>query len=130
MPLISPTLNPEFRPGRNRTGGTIGRFLVVKYDGTNAPDGITVTTADTDVAYGVTHHEAPDGTNVDCCKSGRHPVTASGVIAVGARLAPDANGKVKAAAAGDTIIGTAVDAATADNDVIAAELNIPAGGFW
>ncbi|MFZ5896820.1 MAG: capsid cement protein [Myxococcota bacterium] len=128
MPL-TPTMNPEFRPGRNRTGATIGRYLLMKADTANMPDGITATTADTDVPVGVTAANVPDGTNGDLCVRGRHPVTASGAIASGARIAPDAGGKVKAAAAGDAVIGHAVDAAAADNDIIAAELNIP-GSVW
>jgi len=126
MPLTSPTMAPEFRPGRNRTGGPLARYLLVKVDTGNTPDGIVVTATDTDVPKGVTHNASLDGQNVDVCIKGRHPCTASGVVAVGARVAPDAAGKVKAAEAGDTVIGFAVDPAAADNDVFTVELNIPA----
>jgi len=124
-----PQIAPEFRPGRNRSGSTIGKYLCVKRDASNLPNGLTLTAADTDVAVGVTGEEIANNANGNVCIKGRHPVTANGAITAGLRIACEANGKVKAAASGDTVIGVAEEAALADNDVILAELNFP-GVFW
>lgn len=119
----------SIRPGRNRTGSPIAAFLCVKLDTAALPDGITVTAADTDVPTGVTMAAIPDLANGDLVQRGEHPVTASGAITAGVKIACDAAGKVKAAASGDTVIGTAKEAALVDGDVIMAEINIPAM-FW
>lgn len=124
------TVPGDVRPGRNFTGSDIAKYLLVKAVAATAPDSIAVTAADTDVPIGVTMEAIGDQKRGDLILRGRHPVTASGAITAGARLAPDAAGKVKAAAAGDSVIGVAVDAATNDGDVIMAELNVIASGFW
>jgi hypothetical protein len=126
---IMPERDPKVRPGRNRSGSTIGKYLLVKYGGAG-PHTIILAAADTDVVSGVTREDIPDQANGDLGVGGELRVTASGAISAGARIAPDAGGKVKAAASGDTVIGEARDAATADGDVIVAELNIPPAGFW
>lgn len=124
------TVTGDVRPGRNRSGADIGKYLVVKLDAANAPNALALTAADTDVAIGVTMELIKNGYNGDVLTRGRHRVTASGAIAAGVKIAPDANGKVKAAAAGDTVIGTSEDAATADGDIISAELAFTPSAFW
>jgi hypothetical protein len=127
--LLSRPDASSIRCGRNRTGGSLAAYLLVKLDTGNLPDGIVVCAADTDVPTGVTMAAIADEMNGDLCQRGEHPVTASGAITAGAKIAPDAGGKVKAAAAGDTVVGTAKETCTTDGDVIMAELDIPAS-FW
>lgn len=126
---IVPEREPVIRAGRNRTGSTIAKYLIVK-DGAAGPDTIALIAADTDVVKGVTREDIVDGANGDLAIRGVVRVIASGVISAGARVAPDTAGKGKAAQAGDTTIGVAVDAAAADGDIIAVELNVISAGFW
>lgn len=126
---ILPEREPVIRPGRNRSGSTIAKYLLVKGGGAGV-DTIALTAADTDVPVGVTREDIVDGANGDLAIRGQVRVIASGAISADVKLAPDANGKVKAAASGDTVVGTSKDAATADGDIILAELNVVGAGFW
>ncbi len=121
---ILPERDPVIRPGRNRTGSTIAKYLCVKL-GAVVPDSIAVTAADTDIAVGITREDIVDGANGDLAIRGQVRATASGAITAGARVAPDANGKVKAAATGDCVIGEAKDTTTTDGDILIVELNLP-----
>jgi hypothetical protein len=127
---------PEFRAAQNFQPSTdIVAYAVVKYDGTNAPDGVVVTAADTDLPMGVLAQALKraggvEGSNVsdvgDMVIKGRTRVIASGMIGANARIAPAANGKVQAAASGDMVMGTAKEAAASDGDIIMAEIDCTA----
>lgn len=124
-------LAPEFRPIENRTGAAIAKYLCVKLVPAEAPDSVVVTAADTDVPHAITCKEVPAILNGqpgvgDGVVKGRTRVTASAAITAGDRLAPEANGKVKTAVAGDIVIGKACDTCTADNDIIMAEIDLAA----
>jgi hypothetical protein len=51
-------------------------------------------------------------------QDGRKTCTASGAITHGAEVAPDAAGKVKAAATGDLVVGMAASESASNNDEI------------
>ncbi len=55
--------------------------------------------------------------------SGIHYATASGVIAVGAKVDPDTNGKVVSTVDGSAAVGTALEAAASDGDIIRVVFN-------
>lgn len=118
-----PEMAPEYRPARNRTGSTIGAFLVLKLRVADGPDAVEVTAADTDVPCGVAAAAIANGSNGDRAIRGRARVVAAGAITAGDRIAPTANGKVQTAASGDVVLGQALDAAAADGDVITAEID-------
>lgn len=95
------------------TGATIlGQYRLVK-----TPAALVVSAADTDVCVGVTQSGAAVGAQAEVCIFGETKAIASGAITKGARLAPDAGGKVKVAAPGDLVIGVARSAAGANNDI-------------
>jgi len=129
--IMGNQMAPEFRPGENRTSSAIGAALCVKRVAAEAPDSVVVTAADTDVPCGVTSAALPASAGGvhgvgDVVLRGRTRVTASAAITAGDRLAPEAAGKVKTAASGDIVIGQALEAATADDDVIMAEIDCTA----
>lgn len=128
MPIITQlgeALNPEFRPAANNTVSAIGAYLCVKRVAAEAPNGVELTAAQSDVPCGITVRGGiAAGAIGDMCIHGRTRVTAAGAIAAGARIAPDANGKVVAAGAADVVIGSLVEEAFADGDVVMAEINI------
>lgn len=115
----------DIRPGRNRSGSDIGKNLCVIANDidANGPDSIAISTGDTNRIRGVTMEAIPNGANGNIAKSGKKHVVASGAIAADARIAPDADGKVKAAVSGDRSFGRALETAADDGDIILAEIN-------
>jgi hypothetical protein len=68
--LLSRPDASSIRCGRNRTGGSLAAYLLVKLDTGNLPDGIVVCAADTDVPTGVTMAALADEMNGDLCQRG------------------------------------------------------------
>jgi hypothetical protein len=96
------------------TGATaLTQFALVK-----TPAGLVVSAADTDVVLGVVQDGAAIGARAAVTIFGQTKAIASGPIVVGARICPDAAGKVKTAAAADLVCGIALSAAGADGDEI------------
>lgn len=74
---------------------------------------------DSQNVVGVAGFDAVSGDSVTVYpRRGVHRLTASGAIAPGARIAADVNGKVQTIGANINPIGTALEAAAADGDVI------------
>lgn len=75
---------------------------------------------------GVASHDVPTGGLFGVYSEGVQRLTASGAIAVGARVKAAANGQITTYTAGtdaaDTLVGIALDAATTAGDVIAVKL--------
>lgn len=89
--------------------------------------GVTVATADTGQSFvGVLQNKPTAGRASTVMCSGISRCVASGAIAKGARVTATTGGKVTSTgiAAGDMIIGIALEAATADNDIIPVLLQI------
>jgi hypothetical protein len=68
--------------------------------------------------YAVPDKPLYTATNVSVVVYGQTKAVASGIIAKGARICPDAAGKIKVAAAADLACGKALSASGADGDVI------------
>lgn len=129
MVVPSPQRQPETRPANNLTGTLIAKYLGVKAVSATAPDSVALTAASTDVCVGVMAEAVADQARGDMAVRGRIWCQASAAIAAGVRVAFGASGLLQAAVSGDYVIGTAVDAASANGDIIAVELNIP-GSTW
>ena len=115
---------PEFRTCQNNTVTDITAYSVVKRVPAEAPDGVDVTAADTDIPAGVVPKKVDKSGGVgDMAIRGRVRVIASGAITADARIAPAAAGKVQAAAAADIVMGRALEAAVNDGDIIMAEID-------
>jgi hypothetical protein len=80
----------------------------------------TATTAKTDSAYGVVQDGAASGNPASVCVFGKTRVLAASAISVGDSLMPASGGKVQTfdAADGSTLAGWALEAASADGDLI------------
>jgi hypothetical protein len=111
---------PKFKPGSAVTFSasadvTGGRLVAVSGNRTVAP-----AAADSATVAGVAGFDAVTGESVTVYlrPSGVHPLVASGVIAAGAKVIAAATGKIATVGAGVNPIGIALEAATADLDVI------------
>jgi hypothetical protein len=89
-------------------------FVAVAADGQVDPAGAGV------YAEGVLQND-PDaaGLAANVQISGITKVVAGGAVSVGDAVASNASGKAATAGSGDTVLGTALEAATADGDIIA-----------
>jgi hypothetical protein len=96
----------------------VGQFILVK-----TPAAVVVSAADTDVCYGITQESGAIGASISVGIHGPTRATGSAAIAKGAKLAPDAAGKVKTAQAADQVIGEALEACTADGHTFEIFLN-------
>lgn len=76
------------------------------------------------VALGVSQNVTTGvaGEAVSIMTQGVSRIEASAAIAVGARVAPAAAGKARTAVSGDTVAGIALEAASADGQIIAIQL--------
>jgi len=100
----------------NETAGAsaLSQFACVKTAGA-----LVVSAADTDIIRGFIQQDAAaTEANVKIVSFGQTKAIASGNIVKGARIAPDAAGKIKTAAAADLACGYALSASGADGDVI------------
>lgn len=112
---------PKFNPGAQvplTVGATPvvgGRLVEVSTANAIVPSG-----ADSAKVLGVAAQDAVTGERVTVFarSGGVHRLTASGAIAVGARVISAAAGKIATIGAGTNAIGIALEAAAADNDVI------------
>lgn len=110
---MSERSNPLYTDTIRASGAiTGGRF--VKHDGAQA--------VLNEAAYGVARHDAADTEPVAIDVEGIIPVEAGGVIALGAEVQSNANGKAVTLAAGVSL-GRAVEAAAADGDFIRVHLH-------
>lgn len=119
MSLNNPGLTKTF------TAATaIAKYRVVKLDA--ADDSVALATAVSDPLIGVSAAPADiaSGARIDVTFSGIVLAEAGAAIDKNADLTVDASGRVVASAAGtDSIIGRALEAATAAGDVISIEIN-------
>lgn len=98
---------------------TVGAIAVTQFKAVKTAGALVVSAADTDIIRGFIQQDgAATEANVKIVSFGQTKAIASGVIAKGARVCPDAAGKIKVAAAADLCCGYALSAAGADNDVI------------
>lgn len=97
---------------------TVGAAALSQFALVKTPGATVVTAADTDVAYGVIQTDAAAGADALHCTFGPTKAIGSGIINAGARICPDAAGKVKAAAVGDLVCGYAETASGADGDIL------------
>jgi hypothetical protein len=130
MVVPSPQRETVARPANNVTAlATLTKYLGVKAVAATAPDSVNLTAASTDVCIGVLAETIADQGRGDMYVRGRVWCQCSGAIAAGVRVAFGASGLLQAAVSGDYVIGTSVDAALANLDIIAVEINIP-GSTW
>lgn len=107
-------------------GGTIGQYVLVKLHSTAGQ--CVVTTAITDVALGASLTSASSGGTVAVQQFGKVKLTAKAAISLGAQVMPDSGGSgLIATASGATAksCGIALEAATAENDIIEVLLAAP-----
>lgn len=115
MSQQSNTVYKTFIAGADLTGK---ENLFVELTGEHTVD---VCNADTDVPIGVLtdYYRAAQGQSVTVAIGGTVRVKAGGAISAGAWVGTDGNGKAVAKAAdGDVVRGIALEAASADGDVI------------
>ena len=93
---------------------TTHQYKIVKID-TNAKIALAV---DGDPAIGVLQNKPNSDQAAEVAVSGVTKVIAGAAVAKGDLVASDANGKLKTAATGDYIIGLALEAASADGNII------------
>lgn len=110
---MSERSSPLYTDTVRASGAVTGRRFV-KHDGAQA-----VLNAE---AYGVARHDVADTEPVAIDVIGVVPVEAGGVIALGAEVQADASGKAIALAAGVSL-GRAVEASTADGDIVRIHLD-------
>lgn len=94
------------------TGAIVARRCV-GYDGAQSGAGEHI--------FGVAQTAGAIGDSVSCVAAGTAIVEAGGAIAVGGKVATDANGKVVAHSTG-IAVGFAIEAASADGDLIEVHL--------
>jgi len=119
---VPTTFNPDQAKGKNASSA-INRRRFVKLD-TAASDGETVKQCDTagEMAYGVSMFsvslaEITRGKGASVITEGRAIVEASAALAVGTRVATTNDGRAKAAASGDAVLGSIDEPASgAGND--------------
>lgn len=119
-------VDPEIRSCLNQTGGTIAKGTIVKYHTTGDVGRIVKAAAATDPLLGVAMADIPDGAYGDVQVGGIGICLGGGVVAQGAQVTSDANGKGAAAAGGNSMLGLALTPATLDN-FFEVDLN-PIGG--
>lgn len=83
---------------------------------------VTIANADTDFAMGILQSLNVAGAPVDVAIDGISKLRVSGIIAAEARIAPDTDGRGKAAVAGDQVRAILMEASTAANDLVACRL--------
>ena len=112
VPKFSPGAAATFTASSSVTGGRL-----VSVAGGRL---VSVAGADSAAVVGVAGYDAEAGDTVTVYTrpSGVHSLTASGAIVAGAKVTADAAGKVQTVAALLNPIGVALEAATADLDVI------------
>lgn len=97
----------------------VGASALTQFQCVKTAAGLVVSAADTDVVLGIIQDGADaNAILADVVTFGATKAIASGLIAKGARVCPDAAGKIKAAASGDLVCGVAVTAAALDGDII------------
>lgn len=109
---------PKFRPGNAVTftadaDVTGGRVVEVSGD-----HEVRTSAADSAKAFGIAGFDVKAGESVTVFVGGIQRPTAGGVIAAGDRVTTNAAGKVVTLGSGTNPIGLALQAATADGDVI------------
>lgn len=118
---------PEsIRSGKNATGSTIAAKRAVKWaSGDN--ENVSLPAANTDALLGVTMAAISDGLLGDIQLRGRAICTSGAAITAKARVTVDTDGKVVpwAAAGGQAVLGTAINAATGIDEEIEVELAGP-----
>ena len=97
---------------------TVGAAAISQFQVLKTPAAAVVSAADTDVCFGVAQDGAGAGEECAVCTFGPTQAIAGAAFAKGIRLAPDANGRVKAAAVGDLVIGFSRTAAGAAGDIV------------
>lgn len=98
---------------------TVGAAALSQYACVKTAGALVVSAADTDVIRGFIQQDAAaTEANVKIVSYGQTKAIASGNITKGARVCPDASGKIKAAVVGDLVCGYALEEAGANNDVI------------
>jgi hypothetical protein len=108
-----------------QAGGTIVKYGLLELDGTNPEAELTLAGADTDQVIAVATNDAtttnPSALTYELLQPGQvYSVLASAAITALDNLAPTTGGKVKTAASGDRYFFKALEAASADGDVILA----------
>ncbi len=99
-------------------GSDVARYVLVKTTGA-----VVVTAGSTDNPLGVTIQSAATGEKVTIGVGGKFFCTAGAAIAKGANIMPDtAGGKVITHTATNVLVGKALQAASADGDIIECEL--------
>lgn len=113
---------PKFKPGQaitRQASATVTGGRLITVAGAQAA-------ADSTTWLGVASHDAASGQNVGVYTDGVQRLTASAAIAAGDRVKCAADGKVATLTAGtdayDRLVGIALEAASADGDVIAVKL--------
>ena len=94
-------------------------LLQFRYVSISAPEQVNVSGA-AESAIGVLQNKPNTDQAAEVVSAGVSNVVASASITAGADLATAANGKVAAATAGQNVVGKAIQAASNDNDIIAA----------
>lgn len=104
----------KFRPGLIVTyeaGADVEKNRIVKFSASGKVTHSTAAAADAHI--GVTDRPAKSGNNVDVILSGIAPVEFSAAVTRGAQVQSDATGKAALAAAGDRVVGIAMETAAA-----------------
>lgn len=109
-----------FRLAKNVSGTAIAKNLVVK-PGTNAGE-VVLPAAVTDVPCGVTYEDLPDQGWRSIQDGGKALIKASAAIAVHALVQAGTDGRVATAVTSSAIVGRAMNAAAAANDLVEVEL--------
>lgn len=112
-----------------RATAAIGPTLLVQYDGSNEGN-VIVAAGIAAIAIGVTTTTAAISDQVEVQTGGVAKITAGGVIAIGAEVAPQAGGTGRVVAAsglGSTarVVGIAENASGANGEVIRVRLRVP-----
>jgi hypothetical protein len=79
---------------------------------------VTLANADTDLQFGILDSLNVQGAAVDVAIGGIGKVRVSGIIAAGALVTADTDGRAKAAVSGDRYVGVLMEASTAANDIV------------
>lgn len=106
------TEGPMIRSSRCQAAADLSgkQFYAVKISAANA---VNVATTGSDIVYGILQNKPGTDQAADVCISGETKAYASTGIAAGARLMPDASGKLITATTGSYACGQAVEAAAA-----------------
>lgn len=116
-------IDPVSVSALNSTGTDIPKGTIVKRDSTQ--EQIVVSTGVLDAFLGVTGEPIPNGSFGRVVTRGIVPTIFSAAQTIGARLTTSAGGKAVAAAAGNALIGVAVEAGASD---VLAELELHGPG--